>query len=127
MKAYDNNPTLKLKAYGESASALKVSSGDCYIDLRAVSDSGDVIHGRLIENHTLIPMKSDIKIITDGGHSGETYEGPYSVDPLFQTTILETRRKFMTDNVRVHPIGVSRVTNLSGGKTVYIGGAINGS
>lgn len=53
-----------------------------------------------------------------------TYEGPYEVDPSFETQMLETNAKIMADDVTVHPIMVSKTTNLAGGITVYIGGTI---
>jgi len=54
------------------------------------------------------------------------YTGAYEVDPDFTGTVLETEGKMMTDDVTVNAIEVARVTNPSGGKTVYIGGIING-
>ena len=53
---------------------------------------------------------------------GNSYEGPYIVDPAFVEQVLETQYKTMQDDVTVHPIEVSHVTNPSGGNTVYIGG-----
>lgn len=51
----------------------------------------------------------------------DIYTGSYDVDPTFNLQTLETGGLTMTDNVRVHPIGVSITENLSGGNTVYIG------
>lgn len=59
------------------------------------------------------------------GCSHRIYGGPYDVDPSFDTQTLATKGKAMADNVRVTPIQVERVTNLSGGKTVFIGGIID--
>lgn len=56
---------------------------------------------------------------------GEPYTGSYRVDPSFERQTLLTRNKILTDNVNVAPIEVQRVSNLSGGKTIYIGGNIN--
>ena len=53
---------------------------------------------------------------------GNTYDGPYVVDPKFVQQVLETQYKTMVDDVTVHAIEVSRVSNPSGGNTVYIGG-----
>lgn len=64
--------------------------------------------------------------ITGGSASYETYNGPYIVDPDFTGSTLETRGKMMRDDVTVKPIEVARVSNTQGGKTVYIGGIING-
>ena len=54
--------------------------------------------------------------------SGDPYTGAYNVKPDFYGTTLETESKFMTDDVTVEPIEVARVSNTSGGTTVYIGG-----
>lgn len=64
--------------------------------------------------------------ITGGSASYETYRGAYTVDPDFDGITLETRGKVMRDDVTVKPIEVARVSNTQGGKTVYIGGIING-
>ena len=55
-------------------------------------------------------------------YSGDPYTGAYNVKPDFNGTILETENKIMTDDVTVEPIEVARVSNTSGGTTVYIGG-----
>lgn len=57
---------------------------------------------------------------------GETnpYTGEYIIDPDFEGQVLHTQQKYMTDNVTVNPIQVESVSNLSGGRTVYIGGII---
>ena len=57
---------------------------------------------------------------------GETnpYTGAYIIDPDFGGQVLQTRQKYMTDNVTVNPIQVESVSNTSGGRTVYIGGII---
>lgn len=57
---------------------------------------------------------------------GETnpYTGEYIIDPDFDGQVLQTRQKYMTDNVTVNPIQVESVSNIEGGRTVYIGGII---
>lgn len=57
---------------------------------------------------------------------GEEYDGDYEVTPKFTEEVLKTKNKIMKDNVLVHPIEVARVSNPSGGTTVYIGGITNG-
>lgn len=57
---------------------------------------------------------------------GDPYLGDYQVDPSFKEHVLSTRNKLLTQNVTVNPIEVSRVSNPSGGTTVYIGGMTNG-
>ena len=54
------------------------------------------------------------------------YLGEYEVIPKFTEEVLETKNKLMKDNVVVYPIEVARVSNPSGGTTVYIGGMTNG-
>ena len=58
--------------------------------------------------------------------AGEVYQGPYTVDPDFVGITLPTREKNMREDVTVNPIEVQRVSNPNGGKTVYIGGIIDG-
>lgn len=57
---------------------------------------------------------------------GEKFDGPYVVIPEFESQNLETKNKLLQDDVLVEAIAVSRVSNLSGGTTVYIGGIFNG-
>ena len=54
------------------------------------------------------------------------YKGEYEVIPKFTEEVLKTKNKLMKDNVVVYPIEVARVSNPSGGTTVYIGGMTNG-
>ena len=54
------------------------------------------------------------------------YAGAYDVDPKFTAQKLATNGKKMRDDVTVEAIEVQRVSNTSGGRTVYIGGLING-
>ena len=53
---------------------------------------------------------------------GDEYEGPYVIDPKFYNQYLETKNKIMVDDVTVNQIEVSRISNVHGGITVYIGG-----
>lgn len=57
---------------------------------------------------------------------GTPYKGTYVVDPDFTGTTLETKDKVLLEDVVVNPIEVARVSNPSGGKTVFIGGIFNG-
>lgn len=57
---------------------------------------------------------------------GDLYTGDYTVNPDFHGKTLETRNKTMDEDVIVKPIEVTRVSNPSGGTTVYIGGIANG-
>lgn len=57
---------------------------------------------------------------------GEEYDGDYKVTPKFTEEVLKTKNKIMKDNVLVYPIEVARVSDPSGGTTIYIGGITNG-
>lgn len=52
--------------------------------------------------------------------SGEMYDGPYSVTPSMESKTLRTKDKLLSDDVTVLAVPVFRVSNTSGGTTVYI-------
>ena len=78
------------------------------VELRA-NDSFDVELGQVMEVPT-----------------APAYTGEYEVIPKFTEEVLKTKNKLMKDNVVVYPIEVARVSNPSGGTTIYIGGITNG-
>jgi aminopeptidase C len=99
---------------------------DTAFDMEADSllDSYDM---NLIENSVYSDFDLDTEIVIFGDPiEGEYYEGPYRVNPSFLDQTLLTKNKVMRQDVEVDKIQVSRVSNLQGGKTVYIGGVING-
>lgn len=51
----------------------------------------------------------------------EAYEGEYTVTPKVEAQILETKEKFMYNDVTVKAIPFYSTSNTSGGNTVYIG------
>ena len=51
---------------------------------------------------------------------GDPYMGEYTVVPKMDPQVLETAGKIMLDDVTVREIPVFRVSNNSGGTTVYI-------
>lgn len=57
---------------------------------------------------------------------GDPYTGDYVVNPDFSGKTLETKNKTMDEDVIVNPIEVARVSNPSGGTTIYIGGITKG-
>ena len=57
---------------------------------------------------------------------GNPYDGEYVVAPDFVSKTLATKDRFLRNDVTVLPIEVSRVSNPAGGKTIFIGGIING-
>lgn len=54
------------------------------------------------------------------------YDGAYEVTPDWHVQTLATRNRRMADDVTVKSIQLELVSNISGGKTAYIGGIING-
>ncbi len=52
------------------------------------------------------------------------YEGDYNISPKFEDQTLPTKNKTLNADILVNAIEVARTTNLSGGKTVYIGGGL---
>lgn len=51
----------------------------------------------------------------------ERYEGSYKVVPSAEEQLLDTKDKYMTDDVRITSIPYFDVGNPAGGSTVYIG------
>lgn len=51
---------------------------------------------------------------------GDPYTGDYVVDPSFVKSTLPTKDKLLLEDVTVNPIEVARVSNPSGGTTIYI-------
>ena len=63
---------------------------------------------------------NEIRNISSGGGC-EVYKGEYEVIPSVLEQILETKNKYLIDNVTVAQIPYHTVSNESGGKTVTIG------
>ena len=53
---------------------------------------------------------------------GIPYEGPWDVVPTTDFNLLPTADRWCEDDIMVHPIPYSEVSNLSGGYTATIGG-----
>ena len=51
----------------------------------------------------------------------EVYDGPYEATPMTVSQTLNTKEKYMNDNVSIRSIPYFDVSNMSGGSTVYIG------
>ena len=69
--------------------------------------------------YTMGQSADDIQVISVV--DGETYDGEYEATPRFVAQTLETKNKYLYDDVSVRAITVSRVSNPSGGNTVWIG------
>lgn len=52
---------------------------------------------------------------------GKTYDGPYEVTPASDFQLLPTADRVLEDDILVHPIPYSEVSNEQGGITVTIG------
>jgi hypothetical protein len=51
---------------------------------------------------------------------GEKYDGDYIITPKIEEQMMPTKDKVLTDNVVVKSIPIYRVTNQTGGTTIYI-------
>lgn len=65
---------------------------------------------------------NDIEVEITPFGSGTPYEGSYEVVPSADFQLLPTAEKVLDDDVIVHPIPYSEVSNKFGGYTVTIGG-----
>lgn len=68
----------------------------------------------------------DFELIGGDIDSVPKYTGTYIVEPKFTQQELATTNKMLTKDIVVEAIEVARTSNPSGGKTVYIGGIIDG-
>ena len=59
----------------------------------------------------------EVHVVTVGA---APYDGPYNVTPKIDPQTLKTKDKLMADDVKIKAIPVFRVSNTSGGTTVYI-------
>ena len=123
MEIYQNSSTVPVKVSGDVIGMpVQTASSGNSLKLKAESSDGRVKTMRLYHNRENLPVHTSISMFTI---QGETYDGNYSVDPNFEVQTLATKKKVMRDNVTVNAIEVQRVSNLSGGTTVYIGGLFN--
>ena len=88
----------------------------------ALSNNTSISEGFLSGN--IYPESAISGNITYGmgtGDNTEEYTGEYEIDPkAFESTVLNTRNKKLTQDVVVKPIQYLEVTNESGGSTIYI-------
>lgn len=102
--------------------SLRLPKSDSYAILGDAAAS-DVAKGKTFTSGNGIKL---VGTKEEAAGSSEEYDGDYRVIPKFTETVLKTKNKIMKDNVSVSPIEVARVSNPSGGTTVYIGGITNG-
>lgn len=81
-----------------------------------------VLDGELSLNIPLDGTPDKVIRVTD--YDAPVYTGETTVDPDFTGTVLQTAQKIVTNNITVNPIQVESVSNIQGGRTVYIGGII---
>lgn len=80
------------------------------------------IEGELSLNVEYDGEIGDVIVVAE--HDLPTYTGPTVINPDFVGTSLPTMNKVLAQNITIKPIEVQTVSNLAGGKTVYIGGII---
>lgn len=80
------------------------------------------ITGRVSKTFTLQGKVNVGSVFQSEGADVPVYEGPYSVVPSLEDHILTTSDKLMTDDVTVKQIPCIKVSNISGGMTITIGG-----
>lgn len=80
------------------------------------------IEGELSLNAEYEGEIGDVIVVAE--HDLPTYTGPTVINPDFVGTSLPTKNKVLAQNITIKPIEVQTVSNLAGGKTVYIGGII---
>jgi hypothetical protein len=89
----------------------------------------DHLTGKLSANRRISgKIRGEQKLIgviqpsTDSECHHREYDGEYEVIPkAYEKTVLETNKRIMKDNITVHEIPITIVTNLSGGSTACIG------
>ncbi len=81
-----------------------------------------VLDGELSLNIPLDGTPDKVIKVTD--YDAPVYTGETTVNPDFNGTVLQTAQKIVTNNITVNPIQVESVSNIQGGRTVYIGGII---
>lgn len=64
------------------------------------------------------------KVIRVMDYDAPVYTGETTVNPDFIGKVLQTAQKTVISNITVNPIQVESVSNIQGGRTVYIGGII---
>lgn len=113
---------------GEVNKAIAADKGASFGLSMPASDLGDAGDADVAKGKTYTSLNGFKRTGTkeEAAGSSEEYYGDYRVIPKFTETVLQTKNKFMKDNVSVSPIEVARVSNPSGGTTVYIGGITNG-
>lgn len=65
-------------------------------------------------------MSFDDNVVVKVVSEHETYDGEYSITPKLEAQTLPTKKKVMSDDIKVEAVPVYETSNNSGGTTVYI-------
>lgn len=65
-------------------------------------------------------MLFDDNVVIEVTSEHETYDGKYSITPKLEAQTLSTKKKVMSDDIKVEAVPVYETSNNSGGTTVYI-------
>lgn len=68
----------------------------------------------------LSPIHMKVESAVKVGSTGQIYDGSYEVTPTVKGLTMETKDKYMLNDVDIQPIPIFKVGNNSGGKTIYI-------
>lgn len=121
-----SNETFDLEIDNIPAEILELDYSIETYDLEvASSEESYLIDINSEETTSNIDFDMDIRFVMRAGDADE-YSGPYHVIPEFYDQSLPTKDTYLSDDVTVESIFVNRVSNLAGGKTVFIGGTFNG-
>lgn len=102
-----------------------LSSGITYIEVDTVKKTDvEIVKDKKTDVEITTPTGAEVdvlgQIIQVGNY--EHYKGDYIVTPKFENQKLKTGGLVMDYDVNVKSIPIEEVSNLSGGKTVIIGG-----
>ena len=85
---------------------------------KSIPQTGSIV-GCISDTQSLIGS-----IATVYNSAGAKYDGDYEVTPTVDGMELNTKDRYMVDDVKINAIPFFEVSNASGGNTVYIAGEI---
>ena len=80
------------------------------------------ISASLSKVNSISARLSDLNQISATIHDDDIYDASYDIEVGFDDIIMNTKNKFMTDDIVVKKVPVSTTANQSGGYTLNIGG-----
>lgn len=102
-----------------------LSSGITYIEVDTVKKTDvEIVKDEKTDVEITTPTGAEVDVLGQIVQVGnyEHYKGDYIVTPKFESQKLKTEGLVMDYDVNVKSIPIEEVSNLSGGKTVIIGG-----